>query len=39
MSQFRADGRATPAQLVFGFGNVGERAIEDGIATVGDLLR
>jgi GntR family transcriptional regulator/MocR family aminotransferase len=39
MALFRADGRATPPQLVFGFGNVGERAIEDGIATVGDLLR
>jgi GntR family transcriptional regulator/MocR family aminotransferase len=39
MAQFRADGRATPAQLVLGFGNVGQRAIEEGIAIVGDLLR
>ena len=28
-----------PAQLVLGFGNLGERAIRDGIATVADLLR
>ena len=30
---------AAPPQLVLGFGNVGERAIESGIATVADLLR
>jgi GntR family transcriptional regulator/MocR family aminotransferase len=30
---------AAPPQLVLGFGNVGERAIESGIAAVADLLR
>jgi GntR family transcriptional regulator/MocR family aminotransferase len=39
MGQFRADGSTSPAQLVLGFGNVGERTIEEGIAIVGDLLR
>jgi GntR family transcriptional regulator/MocR family aminotransferase len=28
-----------PPQLVLGFGNVGERAVESGIAAVADLLR
>jgi GntR family transcriptional regulator/MocR family aminotransferase len=39
MSQFRADGAPTPPQLVLGFGNLGERAIGTGIATIADLLR
>jgi GntR family transcriptional regulator / MocR family aminotransferase len=38
MSRFRARA-AGPPQLVFGFGNVAERAIEPGIAAVADLLR
>ena len=29
----------TPVQLVLGFGNLGERAIQSGIATVADLLQ
>jgi len=33
-----ADAAAPPA-LVIGFGNVGERAIDPGIAAVADLLR
>ncbi len=39
MSPERASGAAVPPQLVFGFGNVSERAIESGIAAVADLLR
>jgi GntR family transcriptional regulator/MocR family aminotransferase len=39
MSGYRASGLAVPAQLVLGFGNVSERAIEPGIAAVADLLR
>jgi GntR family transcriptional regulator / MocR family aminotransferase len=39
MSSYRATGGAVPPQLVLGFGNVGERAIEPGIAAVADLLR
>lgn len=39
MSRQRSSGSATPAQLVLGFGNLTERAIQTGIATVGDLLR
>jgi GntR family transcriptional regulator / MocR family aminotransferase len=39
MSLLRADGATTPPQLVFGFGDVGERAIESGIAAIADLLR
>ncbi len=39
MSLYRLSGDVTPARLVLGFGNVNERAIEPGIATVGDLLR
>ncbi|MFF3415714.1 PLP-dependent aminotransferase family protein [Streptomyces sp. NPDC002698] len=38
MSPCRSDGSATPPRLVLGFGDVGERAIAEGIATVGDLL-
>jgi GntR family transcriptional regulator/MocR family aminotransferase len=39
MSTWRADGATTPPQLVLGFGNLDERAIATGIATVADLLR
>jgi GntR family transcriptional regulator/MocR family aminotransferase len=38
MSTCRASRATTPAQLVLGFGNVGERAITEGIAAVGHLL-
>jgi GntR family transcriptional regulator/MocR family aminotransferase len=39
MSLNRSDGSVRPPQLVIGFGHVGERAIEAGVAAVGDLLR
>jgi GntR family transcriptional regulator / MocR family aminotransferase len=39
MSLSRSDGSVRPPQLVLGFGHVGERAIEAGVAAVGDLLR
>ena len=39
MSPQRSTKSEEPAQLVLGFGTLGERAIRDGIATVGDLLR
>jgi len=39
MSAYRFDGATTPPRLVLGFGNLTERAIEQGIAAVGDLLR
>jgi GntR family transcriptional regulator/MocR family aminotransferase len=39
ISDYRAAGAAGPPQLVLGFGDVGERAIEPGIAAVADLLR
>ena len=39
MAPYRGTPVAAPPQLVLGFGNVGERAIESGIATVADLLR
>ncbi len=39
MAPFRASPGAAPPQLVLGFGLVGERAIEAGIAAVADLLR
>lgn len=39
MSEQRSDGSALPPQLVLGFGNLTERAIASGIASVGDLLR
>jgi GntR family transcriptional regulator / MocR family aminotransferase len=38
ISRYRATGLTVPPQLVMGFGNVSERAIEPGIATVADLL-
>ena len=38
MGKFRAIPAAGPPQLVLGFGQVGERAIEPGIAAVADLL-
>ena len=38
IGDYRAAGPAGPPQLVLGFGNVGERAIEAGIAAVADLL-
>jgi GntR family transcriptional regulator/MocR family aminotransferase len=38
MSAFRADGATTPPQLVLGFGNLGDRGVAEGIATVADLL-
>jgi GntR family transcriptional regulator/MocR family aminotransferase len=38
MCGYRAYGGTTPPQLVLGFGNIGERAIEPGIAAVADLL-
>ena len=39
MSPQRAVTAAAPPQLVLGFGNVSERAVESGIAAVADLLR
>jgi hypothetical protein len=33
MSGFRVDGATTPPQLVLGFGNLGDRAVAEGIAT------
>jgi GntR family transcriptional regulator / MocR family aminotransferase len=39
MSPQRATTAAAPPQLVLGFGNVSERAVESGIAAVADLLR
>jgi GntR family transcriptional regulator / MocR family aminotransferase len=38
MGDYRAARQAGPPQLVLGFGQVGERAIEPGIAAVADLL-
>lgn len=38
MGSYRATGAAALPQLVLGFGNVSERAIEPGIAAVADLL-
>jgi len=38
MSRYRASGVGAAPQLVMGFGNVSERAIEPGIAAVADLL-
>jgi GntR family transcriptional regulator / MocR family aminotransferase len=39
VGEFRATDAPAPPQLVMGFGQVGERAIEPGIAAVADLLR
>jgi GntR family transcriptional regulator / MocR family aminotransferase len=39
MSRYRATGEVAAPQLVMGFGNVSERAIEPGIAAVADLLK
>ena len=39
MSAQRSSRSGDPAQLVLGFGNLGERAITAGIAAIGDLLR
>jgi len=39
MARHRAARAAAPPQLVLGFGNVSERAVEPGIAAVADLLR
>ena len=39
MAPYRATPGGRPAQLVLGFGQVSERAIEPGIAAVADLLR
>ena len=39
MGPQRAVAAAAPPQLVLGFGNVSERAVESGIAAVADLLR
>ncbi len=38
IGSYRATGTAVPPQLVIGFGNVSERAIEPGIVAVADLL-
>jgi len=39
MSDCRADHATVPAQIVLGFGNLTERAIATGIASIADLLR
>jgi GntR family transcriptional regulator / MocR family aminotransferase len=38
MSACRSSGATTPPQLILGFGNLGERAVRAGIASVADLL-
>ena len=38
MSAYRSTGSADPPQLILGFGNTAERAIQAGLAAVGDLL-
>jgi len=38
MSAYRPSGRSGPPQLVLGFGNLSEPAIERGIATISDLI-
>ncbi len=39
MSGYRSSHATTPPQLVLGFGNLSEHAIQKGIAALGDLLR
>jgi GntR family transcriptional regulator/MocR family aminotransferase len=39
MSQCRSTHATTPPQLILGFGNLGERAIQTGIAAVGSILQ
>jgi GntR family transcriptional regulator / MocR family aminotransferase len=39
MSAYRFDGATQPLQLVLGFGNLTEGAIQRGIAAIGDLLQ
>jgi GntR family transcriptional regulator / MocR family aminotransferase len=39
MSTYRAGHAPEPPQLVLGFGNTGQRAIREGIAILGDILR
>jgi GntR family transcriptional regulator / MocR family aminotransferase len=39
MSTYRADHSLEPAELVLGFGNTSQRAIQDGIAVLGDILK
>jgi GntR family transcriptional regulator/MocR family aminotransferase len=39
MSDHRSTGASTPPQLVLGFGNLTERAIQTGITTVSNLFR
>jgi len=38
MGRYRSNPAGHPPQLVFGFGNTGQRAIREGIAAVADLL-
>jgi GntR family transcriptional regulator / MocR family aminotransferase len=38
MSSYRPSGRSGPPQLVLGFGNLSEAAIDRGITAIGDLL-
>jgi hypothetical protein len=38
MSTYRADHAQCPPQLVLGFGNTSQRAIQNGIAVLGDIL-
>jgi hypothetical protein len=38
MSACRADHAPGPPQLVLGFGNTSQRAIQTGIAVLGDIL-
>jgi GntR family transcriptional regulator/MocR family aminotransferase len=38
MSSYRNDHLSEPPQLVLGFGNLSQRAIQTGIAAIGDLL-
>jgi GntR family transcriptional regulator/MocR family aminotransferase len=39
MSRFRANRRTTPPQLVLGFGNLNESAIDTGISKIADVLK